>query len=43
MNKLPIRKRYLEKYENKDLKIVLIVILAKFQNKTQNLKNKLLF
>ena len=43
MNKLPIRKRYLEKYENKDLKIVLIVMLAKFQNKTQNLKNKLLF
>ena len=43
MNKLPIRKRYLEKYENKDLRIVLIVMLAKFQNKTQNLKNKLLF
>ena len=43
MNKLPIRKRYLEKYENKDLKIVLVVMLAKFQNKTQNLKNKLLF
>ena len=43
MNKLPIRKRYLEKSENKDLKIVLIVMLAKFQNKTQNLKNKLLF